>query len=511
MSNDAEVKTLRESNSATGASPVITDQNTRFDWFNGVGKNINNYGIYTDINPKTIKDYLRDPVKYLSNIISLMDYFYRAFPEISNLYDKVRDLPNLDSFGIEVLEKDSKHTENVLLIKQIMKKLKYRTLVRSLMFQLAKQGTVIGYWIGKKNPHFYMFDDLKLVFPSYVENGEWIAAIDFSELEQRGDTYVENFLNSFEKDIPDIRFSYKKYKSSRSKYNLLSLDPKKTCILKINAEMLEQFGTPLGLSATFDLLHKKHLKDLEKSVANKVIGSIFVLTVGESNKEMPQNNYLNLNPSIIKDLLSGVKTALNTNRNEDGMRVASIPNFSKLEVPDMKVEKSLEPDKYENINKDIASGVGIPSAVMTGEGGNYQSAKLGYSSFYSKLAHMLEMIEEEVFSKLLNIILPKKSEDNYSISFNKKMPLDAKDIVTTLTTLHTSEGWSLKHLLEQLGLDFKEYFDESIYEHDDLKITERIQPMANAHTSNNDNTEVGRPSVDDPENENTAKNKANKK
>lgn len=500
---------------AIGSSPQMTQS----DWDNITGgysrgfiQSSSKFGTYKEIKPQTVKNYLANPQLHINDIEGLMAYAYRAFPEIGQLYNNVRNLPDL-KYQINVMNKPSnakKHSKAVDEINQGLQSVSYKQLTRDLLAQIASSCAVIATWLKNDQGGYYLhiFDDNDLCHPHHMENGEWVAAIKLDVLKQKENNYVlKSFSDKNRSPYTAQQIKDSERKSSEIKEIFLPIES--TAVIRFNTlSRNTPYGIPMGLNAVLSLLHKKHLQDLEKSVANKIIGSIIVLTVGETgSKDWHDNNWTAIPQKVKSGVLSGVENALNSTK-ENGTKVVSIPNFVKYEAQDNKVENTLDPEKYENINKDISTAIGLASAVMNGEGGNYQSAKLSLENFYKQIGSVLELIETLIWDKYFNLIISGGNKAGYSLEFNKKVPLLTSEMMTSLMSLHTSEGFALKPILDLLGVNFDEYVEQSLYELENLKLQDHVKPYLNAHTSSGDE-EAGRPSIEDPENENTAKNKAN--
>ena len=71
----------------------------------------------------------------------------------------------------------------------------------------------------------------------------------------------------------------------------------------------------------------------------------------------------------------------------------------------------------------------------------------------------------------------------------------------------TSMGYSLRPLIEILGLDFDDYIENSISEIEDMKLREKIYPPLNTNNISANDDVGGRPTNDNETNENTIKSK----
>lgn len=450
-------------------------------------------GIFKDVTAEQILKYLSEPDNYIRELENLSNYYYITSGEVFQLFDLTRILPTLNH-KITVLDKTKNYEENLNVCNKILKKVKHKQLTRDIISQVISTGTLTGIWLGKSTkPYLYIFDRPDKVFPAYRLNGDWVVQVDMSWVAE---------LNGDERDILFENLSpyltkthFNKYKSNPKKNKYISLPQERSVCLRTHTLKRNQpFGVNWSTTGLFDIQHKKKLKDLEKAVANKIISAVAVLTIGNEKIETQTN--IKLNPALKKKVHAGVKAALEKKQSQ-GITVVSIPDFAKIEFPEMKSD-ALEPEKFESINHDISSSYGISNALTNGTSTNNSAAKINLEVFYKRIAVLLEDIETEVYSKLFNLTLPEDVADDYVMEYDKEPPLTLKEKADFLLKLHVQEGFSLKAVIDNLsGVDFKDYYEQSIYEQEVLKLQDKIKPYQSSFTSAESNG--GRPTVEDAE------------
>jgi hypothetical protein len=360
----------------------------------------------------------------------------------------------------------------------------------------------------KKNLFPYVFDDLKYIYPSHRKNGEWIAVMDLAMFDLMHEKERNEQIKYFQTYVPTL--NYEKYIQNRDNQNLrlVELPQDRTFVIRTHTTKRNQnLGISWGTTGLFDIIHKEKLKNMEKSVANKIINALAVLTIG-SEKEKEYSS-LKLSSPVKKKVHSGVKNALEKNES-NGVTVIAIPEFAKLDFPNMKSE-ALNPDKFESINTDIQSSYGLSPAILNGTGSNFSSAKLNLEIMYKRIAVLLECIEREVYGKFLNLLLSRSEKDNYYIEYDKSAPISSDKRLDALLKLH-SEGFAVKPIVDALeGITFSEFIEQSKYELSELKLQESIKPYSTSYTTANNGSEAGRNKLSDSEleNENTIKTRTN--
>ena len=404
-------------------------------------------------------------------------------------------LPSL-KYKITVETKDDKFPDNQAELKKIFKKVKHKQLTRDLITQTIAAGTLCGMWVGnKRNPYLFVFNDLEYVFPAYIKNGEWVLWLDLSWFASMTDFQREFMFESLSPYVTELDF--KKYESNPNDFRFIDLTVERTVCLRTHTLYRNQrLGIPWGTQSFYDNIHKEKLKDLEKSISNKVINSVAILSIG--NDEF---NDAKLNKTQKDRTYRGVRTALQKN-NEDGVTVVGIPHWSKLEFPAIKTD-GLDPKKFESINDDLNTASNGVMNIINGKS-NYSTGKLSMDIMYRKIAVLLEQIEDQAYQKLINLTLRKKDEFNYSLVYDKQPPLTAKEQMAILEKLNASFGFSLKAVIDKIdGVDFEQYVADSIYEQEVLQLQSKIEPYRSSYTSTGDGGNAGAPESEDVNNPST--------
>lgn len=460
-------------------------------------------GILTEVSMQQLQQYLANPDNYIKELENIANYYYITSGEVFQLFDLTRVLPTLNH-KIVVYDKGKSYEKNLTTCNKLLNKVRHKQLTRDLISQLISVGTLTGIWIGdKKKPYLYIFDRVDKAFPAYMLNGEWVIQVDLSWLKEMESAEREAFIRNMSPYI--TKQTYEAYANNQTdSLRYIELPQDRTVCLKTHTlKRNQQFGLNWSLTGLYDLQHKKKLKDLEKSIANKIISAIAVLKIG-SDKNNGEYSNLKLNKDLKKKIHAGVKTALEKNQSQ-GVTVVSIPDFADIEFPDMKSD-ALDPKKFDSINSDVTSSFGYSRGLTNGEGGNFASLKINLEIFYKKISVLLEDIETEVYGKLFNLVLPSSVSDEYLMVYDKEPPLTLKEKVDILMKLHSQEGFSLKAVVDHLsGIDFNEYINQSIYEQEVLQLQQKIKPYQSAYTSIGDNNS-GRPESDNPT-DNTMKSK----
>jgi hypothetical protein len=457
------------------------------------------------ISEKDLQSYFASPDTYYKELSDLMTYYYISDGDIYQLYTLIQVLPTLN-YKINVLEMKSQYKKNLLLCNKMMQKVKYKQLTRDLLSQECTNGTVVCTWIGdKKNPYLFVFDNLKYVFPKFRRQGEWVCIVDMAWFKTMKDEERNIYFNNLSPYVTEQ--DYNNYLGDTVKNRYIELPTDRTTCLRINTIYRNQrLGIPMGTQALFDKLHKQTLRNLEKSVCERVIKNIVVLKIGSKDNQEYSNMKL---PRAVKQKITArVKQALTQNL-EGKIPVISLPEYTDIDFNSIEGMDALKKDKFEGINNDISNAIGVSNALTNGTGANFASAKLNLDILYKRIGIMLEGIEE-VYNKLFRLILPNAVKEDYNIEFDKATPLTVKEQLEVLQKLH-SEGFAVKPIIDTLsGIDYQSYLNDSFYEIEKLGLRDRIIPPMSTYTmSGRDDDGIGRPIDDDSTNPNTVGSKEN--
>ena len=467
-----------------------------------------NDGVYSDVNIKTLHKWMNSPEEYKDKLSRYAMYQYLYNGDIRQMLDLMVNLSDLE-FEIKTLKTNKKDDTYTLSIKRCLKQVNHKRLTRDIMMQLLTTGTLVGLWVGrdsnksKEYPYLMIFDDLNYFYPYRRCGGKWTVACDLS--------YFDNIADAEERKLyieslsPHITLlDYENYKKNGDISKIKELPIERSVCLRVGVNKRNQrFGTSVILPVLDDIKHKEKLRNLEKVAANKVIQSIATLTLGIHDSE---STYKKLGDKLTRSVFESVKKGLANNEEGDSCLVG-LPEWAKLEYPQIKTDV-LDPEKMTSINEDISNGTGISRTLTNGVGGNYAAAKLNLDIIYKKIGVILEDIENEVYCKMIQLILPNSVKDDYYLEYNKNAPLTNKeraDIYYKLVSL----GYSLRPLIELIGKDFNEYIDNSIYEIEDLGLRERIAPPLSSYTATSSGEEGGRPQITGETSESTISSKSN--
>lgn len=464
-------------------------------------------GIEKDVPEEVLRKWMRNPETYKTQLSKYAMYQFITNGDIFQLFDLIRIMPSLN-YRIKTLKANTRNEKYSLECRRALKEINHKELTRDILTQTISSGTLVGLWVGREDkkskeyPYLMIFDDLEYFFPARRKNGKWTVWCDLAYFDTIADIYEKvDVISNLE---PYVTIDdYMNYKQEGEEYRYIEFPIERSvCIRTHTLKRNQRFGMPWNTQAIEDIKHKQKLRNLEKVASNKVMNAVAVLTLGM--KDGNKATYKELGEKLTKSVFENVKKGLMNNVDGEAS-VVGLPEWAKLEYPDQKTDV-LNPDKMESINDDVNNAIGISRTLTNGQGGNYASAKLNIDIIFSRIGELLENIETEVYNKMIRIILPNSVSKDYYMEYEKTSPLTTKEKIDVLYKL-VSMGYSLRPLIELLGLDFDDYIDNSIIEIEELKLREKIFPPLNTNNISANDNAGGRPQNDDETNENTIKSK----
>ena len=442
--------------------------------------NAYNSGILKDISEETLQKYMASPERFNEQLKKYAMYKYITDGDIHKLVEYIRILPNLD-YRIKTLGTKSKTNKYELMCRKMMRNVEHKQLTRDILTQLALTGTVVGIIMGEPNStiqplHCHIFDDLEYFFPARRKNGRWTIWVDLTYFDKVSDS--QDRLDLIESLNPFITIDdYINYKQKGEEYRYIEIPQERSICIRANTvKRNARLGIPMITHALLGIKHKDKLRDLEKNIAGKVLRAVNVLTIGIKDSET--STYKKLGERLTRSVFENVKKGLTDESNSSP--VVGLPEWAKLETTKIDTD-GLDSDKMETITEDVSNSIGLPREST------YATMKLYIDIMYDRIGELLENIENEVYNKLIALILPKSVGSDYYMEYEKEYPLSQTEKLNVLQKL-VSMGYAISPLLELIGLNPTEYINQSIYEIEQLELRRKIVPPLTSYTMS-DNTE----------------------
>lgn len=460
--------------------------------------------LYSTVTKSSLQQWLQQPVRYNKQLRDVSMYWYGLKGEINRTYELYKNIHSLDS-NLKIdnpLKEDLK--ELMLKISKFDKGVNKKPLIRDIIFQTVAEGTTIGYLHGNASNRYTQLLDLTYYLPKDLVNGVWQVEVDLLKF--------TTFNTDLSKDYPmdymftdselnpksellsqpmEVQNAFRAFQSTKKQQDRhYRLSQSKTFVIKIMSKQGERLGRPAGVQAFSDLLHKELIRDAEVALIDRVINMILVMKLGIAG-DVSKEGYRPKKEEH-KTMAQEVRKAL-TNNSLKGLKFVGIPFWADIEA--LKTDLSLfDKQKYESIDNDIATALGINGLLANLDNSSFASGQLSVNLFMTNVYSILEQIEENLFNYQYNLLVPETTV-TFKREFNRTMVLDNKSKIEILKDL-LNKGGAIKPILDSIGVNFEEYMAQVSYEKDSVKVNDMFIPFITSYTqSGKDNDGIGRPNT----------------
>lgn len=469
----------------------------------GVFGQSNTSGV-ASLRPEDLQRYLQNPYGHLKQIRNASKYLINKHGILKDVVRMIKTLPTL-KYSLNWSVQDNKEIEEYEgVANQFLEDIEVVKFIRDGLYETAVEGTVVPCLRAKKYVQFLELDDLKI---DKMRNGKWIVEFDLATLDNIRDTQEKiDKINSLPDEVTLEKYNkYKNTKDDKDRY----IELKNCEVVALDNLRGTPYGLPYTIGAWSAILQKELIDDVEKSVSERLLTQILILTAGHYDKEGKHpvdKELITLYFNEVASLLNQKDNARSTNRagKVNGSGLVAFPNFFKLEALDL--DATMFPKElYNKITDDILMNLGVSRALVFGEGGNYSSAQVNSEKIFS---HVFALVEEfeRVVNNFLKTVLPKGV--TCRIKFDKSTVLDKQTEIKNKKELYQQTSLITPWVEAVMDRPIKDIVELRKHE-ESMKLDQLFYPAKNAHTTSGD--ELGKPAKENDEidNENTAKNRTN--
>lgn len=485
-------------------------------------------GVYDYFSKQDIENILRDPVTYHAEAIRLSNFVYTKNGIVSNSIDYMTSLPCLDKVITNKNKKQSNKIKvNKDLMKSTLKVIDDKTFIRNALFTEMLDGTAFFYFETKKktpnNTKFMTDYDVEniveinelginasiITLPwQYTKivgkkNGRYVLAFNLRYFDDfTGDT-LERKLKKYPSEIVEAYRQKKKNHDTVGDWFIL--DNNKTMCRKIKCKDSEPWGRSLVIAALADVLYQDYFVDTKRNVLDEINNKIIYQTFPEGEKR----GVCALTKQQQENQHNTVKQAVTNKNSRGGISFFSVASGTKLDSIDVDIDifdSKNESDLNNQISLDLGICASLIGAMSTGN--------------FAAGVNNLEMINAQLYSWIyewqneLNFVINKNiiqdDKNAVEIYYFPTSFVNRKNFFEMMKSLYTEAGGSLTFLIASTGVDPDAYYgvlDEEIFN----GIFEKYKPHLTSWTATAKDTDNqgGRPTTDNPTNENTLQSKAN--
>lgn len=377
---------------------------------------------------------VKDPQGNIEDIIALAKYYYYKNGLIMRVVNIIRDF----GIGMPKLNYPTKNRKAKKVIDDLNKRINIKEVLKDMLFELTLTGNCAGYNRAGKRIDIYPITKVE-VSPLIIRNKPVLVykndMFDNDDVDITPDLAKKLFM-SYPKEVAD---------GIRTNKEKITLNVDNTFFTKINSSRYEPYGITFLLPAFDELAHKSMLKEAEKATATGIIEKILRISVGDKD-HAPDQTEIN----FYDNLIAGKKGSLK-------VTVPYFVDFKWIE-PDSQVFGA---DKFEQVDKDLLSALGVSLTLIRGEGGgNYSEGVISIAGLIKTIDSMRETIPQIVEEWYAQELLRNGVAETHA----PKVELPPVEID------NSARVEMIQWLFEHAGLPYEVLYDEYGYDFTSIKL-----------------------------------------
>ena len=503
----------------------------------------NAYHFFRDVTTGTmftglLHDYTADPSHLLWIIQHPMDFnkeirdisnrLYSSNGNFRNTVDYMKALPTLD-YVVTNYIKDNGSKARKEIIEYALGKIKHKEIIRDAIHKGCVDGIAFYYLVvgerklsNKKSMSYWDAHDISEInslkpklskmnlsvinLPvDYCriigfKNNSYIVAFDLEYFNEGTETN-ESKLRKYPKEIQE---AYNKWRNEKGQQEVV-LDNTKTMVFKISSKRDEPWGRPLVLAAILDILYGDYFTNTKRKTLDEVNNKL----VYETFPEGKTTGTSALTDKQQKEQHDAVKSVIATKNTRGATSFVSVAAGTKIDVIDTSTD--IFDDKYESkLDDKIGTDLGFAAALLNA------SASSSYSAQQTNLelvtAQIFKWIEEITaeLNKVLNFNVLNLNYIDVKVNYLPITHLNKQQMIGYVKDLYLQGKGSLTLWASAVGISsdvFYAMLDEELEE--DIENKYPIHATSFNRSSSDAQSSAGRPTVDNPTNENTIQSKTN--
>ena len=488
-------------------------------------------GVYSYFSKEQIDSIFKDPILYYDSAIRLSDFIYTKNGIVSNSIDYMTALPCLDRVVTHKNKKPSKKLkQNKELMSATLKTIQDKMFIRDALHTEMRQGTAF-YYFDVRQPKTDLtkfmsdYDVENIVEINEVgvnarivtlpwqytkivgkKNGRYVLAFNLRYFDDFTGEKRERKLKKYPIEISE---GYHKRRNGEGLGDWLILDNTKTMCRKIKCKDSEPWGRSLIIAALEDVLYKDYFTDTKRNVLDDLNSRIIFETFPEGKDK----GVCALSKTQQEAQHNTVKNAVMNKSNKGGINFFSVAAGTKLDKIDVDIDifdSKNESELNNNISLDLGICASLIGAMSTG---NFSAGQNNLEMITAQLYTWIYEWQEEL-NYVINENIIKDSRNKVEVYYFPTSFVNKQSFFNMCKDLYLSAGGSLSFLVASAGIDPEAYFGVLDQEIED-GIFQKYLPHMTSYTMSSKeevkemDKDIGRPSIDNPTNENTIKSKTN--
>lgn len=493
-------------------------------------------GIFNYFSKNQIDNILRDPITYHEEAIKLSNFVYGKNGIVANSIDYMVSLPCLDKIIINKNQnKSQESTEKIKTNKELMQAtlntIGDKTFIRNALFTEALDGIAFFYLETRKkapdNKNFLTDYDIERIteinalddtsvnvaiislpwqYTRIVgkKNGRYVLAFNLRYFDDWTGDSLDRKLRKYPQEIVDAYNKRHKDVASYGDWCILNSD--RTMCRKIKCKDTEPWGRSLIIAALEDVLYKDYFVDTKRHVLDEVNNKIIYQTFPEGKEK----GTCALTKQQQETQHATVKQAVMNKNSRNSMSFFSVAAGTKLDSLDVDIDifdSKNESDLNNQISLDLGICASLIGAMSTG---NFAAGQSNLEMITAQLYTWVYEWQNEL-NYVINKNIIKDEKHKVEVYYFPTSFVNRQSFFDMMRSLYSEASGSMRFLIASTGVDPDSYLsvlDEEIAE----GYFEKYLPHQTAYTNNgkNTNSNGGRPTIDNPTNENTLQTRANK-
>lgn len=488
-------------------------------------------GVYSYFSKEQIDSIFKDPILYYDFAIRLSDFIYTKNGIVSNSIDYMTALPCLDRVVTHKNKKPSKKLkQNKELMSATLKTIQDKMFIRDALHTEMRQG-IAFYYFDVRQPKTDLtkfmsdYDVENIVEINEVgvnarivtlpwqytkivgkKNGRYVLAFNLRYFDDFTGEKRERKLKKYPTEISD---GYHKRRNGEGLGDWLILDNTKTMCRKIKCKDSEPWGRSLIIAALEDVLYKDYFTDTKRNVLDDLNSKIIYETFPEGKDK----GVCALTKTQQETQHNTVKNAVMNKSNKGGINFFSVAAGTKLDKIDVDID-IFDSKNESELNNNISQDLGICSSLIGAMStGNFSSGQSNLEMITAQLYTWIYEWQEEL-NYVINENIIKDLRNKVEVYYFPTSFVNKQNFFNMCKDLYLSAGGSLSFLVASAGIDPEAYFGVLDQEIED-GVFQRYVPHMTSYTMSSKeevkemDKDIGRPSIDNPTNENTIKSKTN--
>lgn len=477
-------------------------------------------------NPESLIKMIEFPMEYNKQLREVSRKLYSSQGIVRNTIDYITSLPTLD-YVVTNYSKDSKSKTNKETMSYVLNLMRHKEFMRDVILKGCIDGIALYYFDTSKRKDSkaksISIDDaydvteinslkkaLKDINISIInlpvdycriisiKNNSYVIAFNL-EYFNEGTERCESKLSKFPTEFIE---AYDNWRKGTGK-QMFVLDNTKTIVHKISSNRDEPWGRPLVLAAIIDILFKDYFKNTKRKLLNDINNQIIYET-------FPEGKVIGTSSLTTKQQEAqhnAVKSAIQNKTNIGGTTFFSVAAGTKIDS--ISIDTDLfDDDGYEsNLDTNIGTDLGFAASLLNASGTtSFSAQQTNLELVTSQIFQWIEAISNEL-NKVINHNILNYDYIETKVNYLPITHLNRKSSFEYAKELFTIGRGSLGYLANCAGLS-EEVFFAMLDEQLESGVLDKYPVNATSYNTSGDN-QGGRPTVDNPTNENTVRSKTN--